>query len=192
MDEGMMLNEGMFANEQGWVLKPEGYQSSTKTLVTQQLAAKGRVMTLTIVVYAGQHIPLSNAEDDDSSHGASKMRPFVKAELHVDKLEPAAKADHECVYKNRTEAGKTDHPNYGPDGARLHFNRITGVVEELSFLRIKVEDESLGVVSSPLLAWNCIRLDRLRAGFRFIHLRDRDGTPVPDAKLLVHITKSFK
>ena len=24
-DKGMMLNEGMFAGEQGWVLKPDGF-----------------------------------------------------------------------------------------------------------------------------------------------------------------------
>ncbi|KEY68775.1 hypothetical protein S7711_00644 [Stachybotrys chartarum IBT 7711] len=194
MDEGMMLNEGMFADEQGWVLKPPGYQSTAKGLVTRELAAPGKIMDLIITVYAGQHIPLPSDADDDSSHGASRMRPFIKAELHVEKSEAGDTVGqgHDYSYKDRTEAGRTDHPDFGPHGERLQFRNIPKVVEELSFIRLKVEDESSGVVSSPLLAWTCIRLDRLRPGYRFIHLKDPQGNKVPDAKILVKISKTLR
>ena len=39
-----------------------------------------------------------------------------------------------------------------------------------------------------LVAWACIRLDRLQPGFRFIHLLDSSGV-ASAAALLVHITK---
>ena len=58
------------------------------------------------------------------------------------------------------------------------------------FYRFKVEDE--GTMSSTLLAWTCIRLDRLRQGFRFIPLRDVKGNRVEGSKLLVKVTKTLR
>jgi phosphatidylinositol phospholipase C, delta len=60
----------------------------------------------------------------------------------------------------------------------------------LSRNRFKVEDE--GLVSSPLIAWACIRLDRLQSGYRFIPLMDKQGIPLEDGKLLVKIIKSYR
>ncbi|KAH7316483.1 PLC-like phosphodiesterase [Stachybotrys elegans] len=164
MDEGMMLNEGMFADEKGWVLKPPGYQGTpaSKCIVTQDKAAPGRTLDLEITVFAGQNIPLDTEDDDNSSRGASDMRPSIKAELHVEKPEGQEKEGHECTYKQKTEAGS-----------------------------FKVEDES-HLVGSPTLAWACIRLDRLKAGYRFIQLFDMRGFPIPDAKLLVKIHKRWQ
>lgn len=53
----------------------------------------------------------------------------------------------------------------------------------------KVEDE--GLVSSPLVAWACIRLDRLRQGYRFIRLLDAHGNVVR-GKILVKISKAMR
>lgn len=59
--------------------------------------------------------------------------------------------------------------------------------------RFKIEDESrTGIVSSPLLAWACIRLDRLRPGYRFVRLMDVKGNPVPGGKLLVKVSKTMR
>lgn len=44
------------------------------------------------------------------------------------------------------------------------------------------------MAKNTLLAWACIRLDRLQSGYRFIHLLDAAGMPSPGA-LLVHISK---
>lgn len=52
---------------------------------------------------------------------------------------------------------------------------------------MKVEDE--GIVSSPMLAYACIRLDRLGQGYRFIKLRDLKGQEIEGAKLFVKIDK---
>lgn len=70
----------------------------------------------------------------------------------------------------------------------LHTSRLFGVLTD--FYRFKVEEE--GAMSSTLLAWACIRLDRLHQGFRFIPLRDVKGNRVDGSKLLVKITKTLR
>ena len=57
--------------------------------------------------------------------------------------------------------------------------------------RIKVED-TWGIVKNPLLAWTCIRLDRLRPGYRFIRLMDLKGNWLPGGKLLVKVEKKLR
>ncbi|KAM0561206.1 hypothetical protein ACHAPJ_003710 [Fusarium lateritium] len=137
LDEGMMLNEGMFADEKGWVLKPEGYQSSNKSAETQSEATPGRTMNLKITVFAGQHIPIKAGDTADSGRSASDLRPLIKAELHVDKPVDVERDGHvqEHKYKDKTDVGKTDHPDFGPNGSLLQFLNIPKVVEELSFVR---------------------------------------------------------
>ncbi|KAF4450834.1 hypothetical protein F53441_6105 [Fusarium austroafricanum] len=193
LDEGMMLNEGMFADEKGWVLKPEGYQSSNKSAETQSEATPGRTMDLRVTVLAGQHIPIQAGDTADASRSASTLRPLIKAELHVDKPNDSERDGYmlEHKYKDKTDVGKTDHPDFGPHGSLLKFLNIPKVVEELSFIRFKVEDDSSKLGSSPLLAWACIRLDRLRPGYRFIRLMDCKPRPIPGGKLLVKIEKTF-
>ncbi|KIL89604.1 hypothetical protein FAVG1_07184 [Fusarium avenaceum] len=193
LDEGMMLNEGMFADEKGWVLKPEGYQSSNKSAETQCEATPGHTMNLTITVLAGQHIPIQAGDAGDASRSASTLRPLIKAELHVDKPTDIERDAYtqEHKYKDKTDVGKTDHPDFGPHGSSLKFLNIPKVVEELSFIRFKVEDDSSKLGSSPLLAWACIRLDRLRPGYRFIRLMDCKPRAIPGGKLLVKIQKTL-
>jgi hypothetical protein len=48
------------------------------------------------------------------------------------------------------------------------------------------------MVNSPVLAWACIRLDRLRQGYRFIRLFDTKGNTVRGGRLFVKIDKSFR
>ncbi|PNY25077.1 Phosphoinositide phospholipase C [Tolypocladium capitatum] len=196
LDEGMMLNEGMFADEKGWVLKPPGYQSSDKTSDTQALAAPGCTMDLSITVFAGHNLPAKSSDDDaDNARSGSTIRPVVKVELHVEKPGGADKdgVARECPYKQRTDAKRSSNPNFGVSGQALQFRGIHKVVGELSFLRFKIEDESrTGIVSSPLLAWACIRLDRLRPGYRFVRLTDVKGNPVPGGKLLVKVSKPMR
>ncbi|GJN67578.1 hypothetical protein PLICBS_001605 [Purpureocillium lilacinum] len=197
LDEGMMVNEGMFADQKGWILKPPGYQSSDKTADTQELAAPGRTLDLDITIYAGHKLPshASADSDADNARSGSTIRPVVKVELHVDKPGGADKdaGSKEGPYKQRTDAKKSVNPHFGTHGKTLRFRGIPKVVPELGFLRFKIEDESrTGLGSSPLLAWACIRLDRLRPGYRFIRLMDSKGNQIPGGKLLVMVSKSFR
>ncbi|KAI5464579.1 PLC-like phosphodiesterase [Mariannaea sp. PMI_226] len=137
LDEGMMLNEGMFADEDGWVLKPPGYQSTNKSSETQHDAAAGHTMDLKITVLAGHHIPVQACNPTEPTRSARSLRPLVKAELHVDKPSESEREGNtqDYTYKQRSNVGKTDHPDFGPQGSVLEFLNIPKVVEELSFIR---------------------------------------------------------
>lgn len=56
------------------------------------------------------------------------------------------------------------------------------------FNRVKVKDDNLG--KDTLAAWACLRLDRLKCGYRFIHLLDARGME-SSGVLLVKVAKIF-
>ncbi|KAI0835383.1 PLC-like phosphodiesterase [Hypoxylon sp. FL0890] len=195
-DEGMMLNEAMFSGEHGWVLKPPGYRSED-ALAPDEEAFPHRTLDLIITVLAGQHIPLP--EGTSSAHSRS-LRPVVKCELHVEKVEerPGAFIDgagkvRECDYKQRTGAGKTDHPDFSNVKNNFQFLGVQRVMEQLSFVRFKVEDDALRLVSlrDACVGWACIRLDRLATGYRFVHLFDANGNQTQGV-LLIRVDKHFR
>ena len=138
-DAGMMLNQGMFADSGGWVLKPKGYRGTAKTKEisheSQADAIKHQTLSLTVEIIAGQDIPLPIG--DTRPRG---FHPYVKCELHVEKPEERSGApiegggkSKEGEYKTVTKTGKGVEPDFG--GERMEFLKIPGVVEELSFLR---------------------------------------------------------
>ncbi|KND89911.1 hypothetical protein TOPH_05472 [Tolypocladium ophioglossoides CBS 100239] len=80
-----------------------------------------------------------------------------------------------------------------PRGGGPCCAHLTDVFHFLPLCRFRIEDESrTGIVSSPLLAWACIRLDRLRLGYRFVRLMDVRSNPVPGGKLLVKVSKTMR
>lgn len=140
-DEGMMLNEAMFAGTGGWVLKPKGYRGERLSQVTKILdesqadAIEHKTLSLSIEVFAGQNIPLPMGDTKPDG-----FRPYVKCELHIEKPEERSGApiegggkSKEGEYKRRTKTYRGVEPDFG--GEKLDFVRIPGVVEELSFLR---------------------------------------------------------
>jgi len=184
LDEGMMLNEGMFAGEQGWVLKPPGYRTDD----TEPIQYK--TLDLRVTVFAGQHIPIPANQSERSFH------PYIKCELHVEKPEERSGEPIEGggrakdgEYKQKTTYRKGDHPDFGNEGVVLDFPGIAKVVEELSFVRFKVEDYKYS--KDSLAAWACIRLDRLQQGYRFINLLDAKGQATAGL-LLVKIEKTLR
>ncbi|KAK4650605.1 hypothetical protein QC762_708960 [Podospora pseudocomata] len=187
-DEGMMLNEGMFAGTNGYVLKPEGYRpheplpptSPSAGTAPQANAVTHYTMDLTIAVLAAQDIPLPLGDTKPSG-----FRPYLKVEIHVE--EPGERhgttaaasssipddgKEKEGEYKAKTKSLKgTVDPDW--KGQELVFKGIPGVVPELSFVRFLVRDDEIG--KDSLAAWACVRLDRLREGYRFVHLMDGRG-----------------
>ncbi|CAL3970972.1 hypothetical protein PZA11_007352 [Diplocarpon coronariae] len=176
LDEGMMLNEGMFAGEHGWVLKPPGYRSDTVEPI------EFKTLDLKITVLAGQHIPLPEDQVEKSFH------PYVRCELHVEKEQEGSEPLPSEDRKRKTAYQKGDHPDFGEQGCVLQFPTVKKVVEELSFVRFKIEDARYA--RDDLAAWACIRLDRLQQGYRFVYLIDAKGQPTPGL-LLVKIEKKI-
>ncbi len=131
-DEGTMINEAMFAGENGWVLKPAAYlgQDNTSEPVP---AIRRETLNLTITILAGQHIPLP------PHHDSQAFYPLVKCELHVDKPEgpliERGGRTKEGKYKLSTKNRKTENPDWGADGAVMSFVDVQNVIPELCFLR---------------------------------------------------------
>ncbi|KAL8733993.1 MAG: hypothetical protein Q9166_001754 [cf. Caloplaca sp. 2 TL-2023] len=193
-DAGVMLNEGMFAGSAGWVLKPRGYrgqsqgQKSGVSDESQSDAIAHKTLSLSIDILAGQDLPLPLGD-----HKPDGFSPYVKCELHIEKpeertggtIEGGGKSkDGEWKYKTKSSRGI--EPDFGGETAR--FLELPGVVEELSFVRFKIQDDEIG--KDDLAAWACIRLDRLKEGYRFVRLLDANGD-VSQGMLLVRIEKSL-
>lgn len=220
LDFGMMLNEGMFAGEEGYVLKPEGFRG---TAISQRMHPRRHYLNLTIRLMAAQDLPLGTEKSSSHAHG---MRPYVKLQLHVDnhgppgskrktgdskasrfskysihrhgggnKSEEAAAAnssdddnENSSKLKRHSKSSKTCSPDFG--AAEFSWTNVPDVIEELSFMRFKVHEEK-SFSSDPLVAWACIRLDRLKTGYRFVHLLDHRGEPCAGV-LLVKIDKGLQ
>ncbi|KAL0931705.1 phospholipase c [Colletotrichum truncatum] len=190
-DEGMMLNEAMFAGTPGYVLKPEGYRclktnsAPDATQGVPQIAYK--TLDLQIDVLAAQNLPLPPGDTK-----VSGFKPYVKVEIHVESPEERLPGAHikndgheqEGEYKAKTKSNKGIDPNF--KGEELKFTGIPGVVEELTFVRFTVRDDEIG--RDDLAAWAAVRLDRLRCGYRFVHLMDCEGK-LTESVVLVRITK---
>ncbi|KAI9852617.1 MAG: hypothetical protein M1838_000065 [Thelocarpon superellum] len=151
-DEGMMLNEGMFAGTNGWVLKPRGYRGidnqTSSDAMGQAAAIDHKTLDLSIQVFAAQDLPLPLGNLSPSA-----FHPYVKAELHVEKATERSGApiegggrskegEHKCHTRSLTGID----PDF--DGEVLSFTGIPGVVDELSFLRYVL---SSSIRSPPLL-----------------------------------------
>lgn len=95
--------------------------------------------------------------------------------------------DKEGEYKARTKTAPK--PTRDPDfkGEMLTFSAIPGVVESLSFVRFIVRDDER-FRRDDLAAWACVRLDRLRMGYRFVRLMDAKGRET-DGVVLVKVMK---
>ncbi|KGO69944.1 C2 membrane targeting protein [Penicillium italicum] len=184
LDKGMMLNHGMFVGSHGWRLKPSGYRSSPNSPTD---VIKRRSLTLSIEIYAAQDLSLP--EGDHSERG---FNPYVNCQLHVEEpqgdftpdQDDASSDTEKSSYRRCTKSSSGRNPNF--KGQKLEFPTVTGIIEELSFLRIKIKDDEIG--RDPLAAWACIRLDRLREGYRLIHLHERAGENAGGI-LLVNIVK---
>ncbi|KAM3539617.1 hypothetical protein ARSEF1564_007457 [Beauveria bassiana] len=193
-DDGMMLNYGMFADELGWVLKPPGYRSSDTLSQTQHQAATVHTMDLALTIFKAQHIPVKGHGDGAERDGAA-LHTFTKAEIRTGRFIDFKKDSTltDDTHAKKTRVYKSDHPSFGRTGETLIFRDIPSVVEELSFLLIKIDEVGVtGVINWPTRAWACIRLDRLQPGYRFIQLMDMSGHPVPEGRLFVKIVKALR
>ncbi|POR35665.1 Phosphoinositide phospholipase C [Tolypocladium paradoxum] len=193
-DEGMMLNEAMFAGTGGYVLKPEGemlsfhnhrYRPDIQPKPAQSTSTTRKTLSLVITFLAAQSIPLPHP---DSS--PKRFNPYVKTEIHVDGSNHISPVNgshgHGGEYKARTRTHRGCDVDFAAD--KVSFGAIAGLVEELTFVRFTVRDDEIG--RDDLAAWACVRLDRLGHGYRFIHLLDSKGA-LTEGVVLVKVEKTL-
>ncbi|KAJ3549409.1 hypothetical protein NM208_g517 [Fusarium decemcellulare] len=174
LDNGMMLNQAMFADEDGWALKPEGYQSSDRAIMTQRDTVPNDVLNLSIFIFGGQILELHGNEHGSNDRFQDIAR-FARAELVVG----------EQNYETKPSGTQSQEPQSGVLGYMMDFGSVAEVLPQLSILLLKFRDPSLS--GSQLLAWSSIRLDRLNVGYRFIPLFDETGASLEE-KLFVKIS----
>lgn len=121
-DEGMMLNEGMFAGEGGYVLKPEGMRPGPdgREGDAGENGLKKWRLDLKVTVICAANIPLPDEKDK-----VKRFEPYVKVEVH-----PTGGVDLEI--KRKTKAKRGVEAVWDKE---LVFEGVEGVVEELSFVR---------------------------------------------------------
>lgn len=129
----------------------------------------------------GQHLE-GNGDDAGSAGGKNITKRAAPG-----RAASAAEGDEkEGEYKASTPTAKaTCNPDF--KGHILDFKTVPGVVEELSFVRFIVRDDET-FRKDDLAAWACVRLDRLRMGYRFVHLMDAKGQET-DGVLFVKVMK---
>ncbi|KAF5965590.1 1-phosphatidylinositol-4,5-bisphosphate phosphodiesterase [Fusarium bulbicola] len=77
VDEGMMLNEGMFADESGWVLKPNGYRSSNEDFPANPEDAPRKRLELNIFAFKDQKFSTSTGRQ------IKNLASFMMVSLHI-------------------------------------------------------------------------------------------------------------
>ena len=157
-DRGMMLNEGMFAGAQGWVLKPAGYHSTIgpKATPDDSPTVMRRTLDLTVELLAGQNVPMPS--DKVNSHFAS-FHPSVRAQLHIDngagaimrsKSESTQEEDTDDSspsLKRRSRTAKSADPDFL--GEKMRWVGVENVIEQLSFLRYVITFSSMLTCVTP-------------------------------------------
>jgi phosphatidylinositol phospholipase C delta len=191
LDVGMMLNHGMFSGTEGYVLKPDGYRSldsepSSGGAPDLPLKTLDR---LSVQIIAAQDIPLANAGDDPNN-----FRPYVKVELRTDAyiskpIEQDVESGHAKGTKFRAQTTNSRGTSPFFEGDILEFRNVQGVIPGLAFVTFMIMSEA-AVGTDVVAAWACVRLDRLRSGYRLVHLLDRQGR-AGRGVLLVRLTQRF-
>lgn len=144
-DTAMELNSAMFDNEDGWVPKPPGYRSTEPSDCQAHISGKKR-MNLTITVLAAQHVPIPGNEQDRvgttrlnaAAVNDENLRPRVTCFLHVEssaERDPKKTISPKDDMFRKTRIARTDQPDWGVSGSKLHFSGVRHVVEELGFVR---------------------------------------------------------
>lgn len=127
-DEGMMINDAMFAGTNGWILKPPQLLSDHNTDLRTNWQP---TLDLRITVLAGQNLLTKDRQRVGGLgvKGDKTVRPRVKVELHVEKPQKSAE------YVRETTRGSTEHPDWGHYPKSLDFLDVKNVAEESSFVR---------------------------------------------------------
>lgn len=128
-DAAMMLNDAMFADSGGWILKPDGYRHETISSDPASDPMKRDTLDLRISLLAAQAL---------GPEGKS-LRPYIKCELHVESQAekrgtiPEGGKTKGGEWKRRTKIGQSRDADF--DGECIEFLGVQDIVPSLSFIR---------------------------------------------------------
>jgi hypothetical protein len=128
IDAGIMLNEAMFANSGGWVLKPPSHRSAA----TYAGEAGGHGSSFSVQFVAGQNI------QPPEGVASKELKPYVKCELHVEipnEWENLTTAEEKAgdEFKEKIKPVKGVHPDF--KSQFVQFNKLPSIIPELGFIR---------------------------------------------------------
>lgn len=135
-DAGMMLNEAMFADSGGWMLKPDGYRSNSVPCKDARLdEPRSQTSFLRLEIFCAQDLPLPKGLDD-----AKDLKPYLKVELHIQQpSELKTRVDQKATRAKEGEYKRSSKPSKGPnpDFKRqvMQFDGLPALIPELSFIR---------------------------------------------------------
>lgn len=146
-DKGMMLNQGMFAGEEGWILKPQGYRSTEP----ESAPITRRKVDLSIEFLAGQDLAMPPGHTNEKG-----FHPYVSCYLHVETPDDAptpvgedSTDSEKTSYKREIKHADGCNPDFGSQ--KLEFPTLTGVVEELTFVRFVTDCCFMGTALADCL-----------------------------------------
>ncbi|KAF5655147.1 1-phosphatidylinositol-4,5-bisphosphate phosphodiesterase [Fusarium sp. NRRL 25303] len=123
IDEGMMLNEAMFAGESGWVLKPNGFRSFNNRISADDKEAPRTSLELNILAFQGQEFVTRTGRE------IKDLSSYMRASLHInDEEKPLIPRQHQ-------EPGEGES---GASGYNLNFlvtRAADTIVPKLCILR---------------------------------------------------------
>jgi Phosphatidylinositol-specific phospholipase C, X domain/Phosphatidylinositol-specific phospholipase C, Y domain len=137
MDAGIMLNEAMFSDTCGWMLKPDRYRSDSVSRKDSKAASSASQLAafIRLEIFCGQDLPLPKGVED-----AKEFKPYVKVELHIqspselkERLDQKAIPAKEGEYKHSTKPSKGADPDFKRQV--VEFNDLPELTPELSFIR---------------------------------------------------------
>ncbi|KAL7755307.1 hypothetical protein ACKLNR_015064 [Fusarium oxysporum f. sp. zingiberi] len=123
VDEGMMLNEGMFADESGWVLKPDSLRKANKDVSTDLEGALRKHIELSMFVFQGQDFQSS------TNRKIKDLSSLMKATLYVDNEE------HNFNPKNHPISTDIDSGALGYMVIWRVNKKVASIIPKLSILR---------------------------------------------------------
>ncbi|KAK5174108.1 1-phosphatidylinositol 4,5-bisphosphate phosphodiesterase beta-4 [Saxophila tyrrhenica] len=174
INAAMMMNDAMFADTDGWVLKPAGYRMTKKQDAPPEI--KRYTYDFSMQVLAAQNL-------DADAKGTPNV--FVKCELHVGSNDggsiPNDGKNKGGEWKCSSAVRHSKDPDFAGD--TLEFSGIAGVVPELSFVRVKVMDDD-AFQKDRLIGWACFRFDRFPQGLRLVPLKGPDSKPTGSSLLV--------
>ncbi|KAI9669023.1 MAG: hypothetical protein M1831_000615 [Alyxoria varia] len=138
----------------------------------------------------------AEAKETEPTSTTSKLMKRMSGKPHKPPAHSAsAPREQVSVPKPKLKARSPTVHGRSPDfeGAVLKFQdvEIPGGEEALCFLRIKVIDD-VEMRKDELTGWVCVRLDRLRCGYRILTVWEAGSGERGEGRILVKVSKRFR